>query len=261
MVQFRVRAESLTEVAALLGNVVATFDGNVSAVNSQVQNTLNGWKGDDAESFRANWQTFMSLSESVRLALTGLQGGLVSAAAGYDTTEGGVRRSMTGNIAGVSAIRKNAVQFEAGVARGEARAEDMAEFFGRDYAGDDEVERFGGAVTARGAAGKNGSVRDTDGDGDDDSIGKGPFLSAASIDALYGEEAADAGFAENDEGILEQRGGDEAAKAEPREGGALIAEAADAEATFEAAPLRAETADGARLEGVSAAAWTEKGEH
>jgi len=258
MVHFRVRAESLTEVAALLGNVVATFDGNVSAVNSQVQNTLNGWKGDDADSFRTNWQTFMSLSESVRLALTGLQGGLVSAAAGYDTTEGGVRRSMTGNIAGVSAIRKNAVQFEAGVQRGEARAEDMAEFFGRDYAGDNEVEQFGGAVTARGAAGKNGTVRDTDtdGDGDDDSIGTGPFLSAASVDALYGEDAPDAGFAENDEGILEQT------KPEAEATPTLQAERLDTEVQVEATPLQAERMEtSVTFEAPVAAAGTEKGGH
>jgi len=71
----------------------------------------------------------------------------------------------------------------------------MAEFFGGDYAGDDEVEQFGGGAVGRpGAAGstKGPADGDTDGDGDDDSIGTGPFLIAddASGDQFRGGPAA-----------------------------------------------------------------------
>lgn len=204
MVQFRVRAESLAEVAGLLGSVIATFDGHVSGSDAQVQNALQNWKGADADSFQQNWTRFVALSEQVRLALTGLQGGLVAAGAGYDTTEAGLRKAMTQTIPTMQGLRKHAVQFEEGVARGEARAEDMAEFFGRDYAGDDEVERFGGgAVTGSKGRYSGGGAGDTDGDGDDDGIGTTPFLSDESVEELTGDDASGDGFIETEDGIVQ----------------------------------------------------------
>lgn len=206
MVQFRVRAESLAEVAGLLGSVIATFDGNISSVDSQVQNALQNWKGDDAESFRQNWSRFVALSEQVRLSLTGLQNGLISAGVSYDTTESGLRQGMAQTVPSVQGLRKHAVQFEEGVARGEARAEDMAEFFGRDYAGDDEVERFGGGALG-GSKGRytGGGSGDTDGDGDDDSIGTTPFLSDESVEELHGDDSElEAGFVETEDGVVQK---------------------------------------------------------
>ncbi|MGW9112070.1 WXG100 family type VII secretion target [Microbacterium sp. NPDC055683] len=204
MVQFRVRAESLAEVAGLLGSVIATFDGHVSGADAQVQNALQNWKGADADSFQQNWTRFVALSEQVRLALTGLQGGLVAAGAGYDTTEAGLRKAMTQTIPTMQGLRKHAVQFEEGVARGEARAEDMAEFFGRDYAGDDEVERFGGgAVTGSKGRYSGGGAGDTDGDGDDDGIGTTPFLSDESVGELTGDDSSGDGFTETDDGVVQ----------------------------------------------------------
>lgn len=150
MVQFRVRAESLTEVAGHLGSVIATFDGNLAAVESQVNGVLPNWEGDDQESFAENWKAFVAMSDAVRMSLVALQNGLISASGGYDATEMGVGRSMNQGRPGVVALRKGTAANSAIVATGEERAEDMAEFFGRDYAGDREKEQFGaGAVRGR----------------------------------------------------------------------------------------------------------------
>ncbi|WP_156761679.1 hypothetical protein [Microbacterium karelineae] len=217
MVHFSVRASSLTEVAALLGSVVATFDSHVASVDSSVQSTLGTWKGDDATALQENWKTFVSLSEAVRMSLTNLQTGLMHASAGYDTTETGVRRSMAQATPSVQGLRKHAQKFGAGVARGEERAEDMAEFFGRDYAGDDEVEEFGGGAV-RGSNGRytGGRRGDTDGDGDDDSIGTGPFLSNESIEELGdATDAEPAGFVHGDDGTISQSPDAEGGSVEP----------------------------------------------
>ncbi|WP_221584808.1 WXG100 family type VII secretion target [Microbacterium sp. G2-8] len=267
MVQFRVRATSLNEVAGLLGNVLATFDGNVAAVDSTVRSTLSTWKGDDATELEANWQSFVTLSETVRMSLTNLQTGLIGASQGYTTTEGGVRQSMAQTTPSVQALRKHAVKFEEGVATGEARAEDMAEFFGRDYAGDGETEKFGGgAVRGPGGRYTGGGAGDTDGDGDDDSIGTGPFLSNESIEELGdATESEEAGFVHDDEGRIEQspdaEGGapPEAEAPEAEDGPQTDADAPQAEVPgdgespqVEADVPEAEVSDGADLPHVEA---------
>jgi uncharacterized protein YukE len=178
MVYFKVRSDSLSEVAALIGNVVATFDSNLASAD-QVVTRMAGttWVGEDAEKFGENWDTFMSLAGQVRLALTGLQQGLIAADGSYTQTESGVGGSFRGGRQGLVAMRNATGGLGKRVASGEEKAEDMAEFFGRDYAGDDEVERFGGGVLGarRGGQATGGGPGDTDGDGDDDSIGTGVF--------------------------------------------------------------------------------------
>jgi uncharacterized protein YukE len=211
MVQFRVRAESLTEVAGHLGSVIATFDGNLAAVESQVNGVLPNWKGDDQESFQENWKAFVAMSDAVRMSLVALQNGLISASSGYDTTEMGVRRSLAQGRHGVVAVRRSTGAQGAVVAAGEERAEDMAEFFGRDYAGDREKERFGaGAVRARNGRWVGGGSEDTDGDGDSDAIGTGPYLSSGSVEELYGDAEDEQGREGRDADPSERRdGGDE----------------------------------------------------
>lgn len=194
MVQFFVRTESLIEVAGQLGSAIALFDGNMAAVESQVNGAHPSWRGDDEESFFQNWKTFTGLADAVRLSLSGLQLGLMAAASGYDTTELGIRKGMNAARPNILAIRKYAKAYSKVIRYGESRAEDMAEFFGRDYAGDKEKERFGGGAV-RGAGGRytGGGNKDTDHDGDKDGISSGPFLSQASVDELNGVEGADGG--------------------------------------------------------------------
>lgn len=195
MVSFKVRASALSEVAALLGTVLSTFDTNLSTVDAQVKGTVDvTWRGEDADSFNEGWATFMSTAGFVRQSLAALQAGLIAADGSYTTNESSTQRSFTGRAPSVGAIRANSGQLGSKVQRGEDRAEDMAEFYGRDYAGDDEVERFGGVIGRPGAGQQTkGGPADTDDDGDDDSIGEGPFLIAddETGDQFRGGESAE----------------------------------------------------------------------
>jgi hypothetical protein len=199
VVSFKVRAAALSEVAALLGTVLSTFDTNLSTVDAQVKGTVDvTWRGEDAESFGEGWATFMSTAGFVRQSLAALQAGLIAADGSYTTNESSTQRSFTGRVQSVASIKANSGQLGAKVSRGEERAEDMAEFFGRDYAGDDEVEQFGGMLGRPGAGQQSkGGPADTDGDGDDDSIGEGPFLIAddETGDQFRGGEAGAGGAA------------------------------------------------------------------
>ena len=96
--------------------------------------------------------------------------------------------SFKGGRQGLVAVKNASGGLGSRVASGEEKAEDMAEFFGRDYAGDDEVEQFGGGMLGprkSGGQATGGGSGDTDGDGDDDSIGTGVFRLGAD-----GEPAA-----------------------------------------------------------------------
>jgi hypothetical protein len=194
VVSFKVRAAALSEVAALLGTVLSTFDTNLSTVDAQVKGTVDvTWRGEDADSFNEGWATFMSTAGFVRQSLAALQAGLIAADGSYTTNESSTQRTFTGRAPAVAAIRSNSGQLGSRVERGEDRAEDMAEFYGRDYAGDDETERFGGIIGRPGAGqqSKGPADADTDDDGDDDSVGEGPFLIAddASGDQFRGGPA------------------------------------------------------------------------
>ena len=200
MVYFKVRADSLSEVAALIGNVVATFDSNLASADQAVTRVAGTtWVGEDAEKFGENWDTFMTLAGQVRLALTGLQQGLVAADGSYTSTETGIGGSFRGGRQGLIAVRSATGGLGRRVAEGEERAEDMAEFFGRDYAGDEEVERFGGGVLGPRTGGRatGGGPGDADGDGDDDSIGTGVFRLGpdgepfVAVEAMASSESAD----------------------------------------------------------------------
>lgn len=196
MVYFKVRADSLSEVAALIGTVIATFDSNLATADNVVTRMAGTtWVGEDAEKFGENWGTFMTLAAQVRLALTGLQHGLIAADGSYTRTESGVGGSFRGGRQGLVAVRGAAGGLGKRVASGEEKAEDMAEFFGRDYAGDDEVERFGGGMlgSRKGGQVTGGGSGDTDGDGDDDSIGTGVFRLGADGEPFVAAEA-DAAF-------------------------------------------------------------------
>ncbi|MCD5346225.1 WXG100 family type VII secretion target [Agromyces sp. H3Y2-19a] len=178
MVYFKVRADSLSEVAALIGSVVTTFDANLASVDRVVTRMAGTtWVGEDAEKFAENWGTFLTLAGQVRLSLTGLQHGLMAADGSYTQTESGVGGSFRQGRQGLVAVRNASGGLGKRVASGEEKAEDMAEFFGRDYAGDDEVEQFGGGALGarRGGQATGGGSGDSDGDGDDDSIGTGVF--------------------------------------------------------------------------------------
>jgi len=204
MVYFKVRADSLSEVAALIGNVVATFDSNLASADGVVTRMAGtSWVGEDAEKFGENWDTFMTLAGQVRLALTGLQHGLIAADNSYTRTESGVGGSFRGQRQGLVAVKNATGGLGKRVASGEEKAEDMAEFFGRDYAGDDEVEQFGGGMLGprKGGQVTGGGSGDTDGDGDDDSIGTGvfrlgpdgePFVAAEPV-ASFEAESGDSG--------------------------------------------------------------------
>jgi len=91
MVQFRVRASSLGEVAAHLQSAVAVFDGNMASTQSVVSNVVGvSWEGADADAFTEQWQALTAQADVVRLALTTLAGQLVAAEGGYTTAESGL---------------------------------------------------------------------------------------------------------------------------------------------------------------------------
>ena len=202
MVYFKVRADSLSEVAALIGNVIVAFDANVAAVDSTVGRTVDAtWVGEDADKFGENWASFVAMSGQVRLALTGLQQGLISADSSYTRTESGVGGSFKGGRQGLVAVKNASGGLGSRVASGEEKAEDMAEFFGRDYAGDNEVEQFGGGMLGprkSGGQATGGGSGDTDGDGDDDSIGTGVFRLGADGEPAVTPDSLQA-FAESGE--------------------------------------------------------------
>lgn len=99
MVEFRVRAQSLGEVAAQLQSVVTTFDAQVAEAASVVSSVSGAsWQGDDADTFLEAWTEWQAGAVVVRAALTSLATKLVSAQSGYLGTEGG----LSGRFGGVT---------------------------------------------------------------------------------------------------------------------------------------------------------------
>ncbi|WP_127794263.1 WXG100 family type VII secretion target [Agromyces sp. LHK192] len=193
MVYFKVRADSLSDVAGRIGTVIATFDANLAGVSSTVTSMAQTtWRGLDADKFAEEWANFETQAALVRQALSTLQMKLIAADGSYTRTETGVRTSFNGAAPTVAAVRRSSDPLGKRVASGEEKAEDMAEFFGRDYAGDDEVEQFGGGMLGpRKSSGQatGGGSGDTDGDGDDDGIGEGVFRLDAVGESLGLPEA------------------------------------------------------------------------
>jgi uncharacterized protein YukE len=98
MVQFRVRAESLGEVAGLLQTVIATFDAHVAETDAAVTSVAGkSWKGDDSEMLEQIWTSWQASATGVRQTLEGLAIALRSAEGGYNTTESGLTGAFTQN--------------------------------------------------------------------------------------------------------------------------------------------------------------------
>ncbi|WP_430591642.1 WXG100 family type VII secretion target [Humidisolicoccus flavus] len=195
MVSFNVRADSLSEVAALIGNVITTFDTNLSSVNSTVQSTVNvGWVGEDAESFSEGWTTFNAQAAIVRQALADLQAKLIAADNSYTTNESGVRTSFADQHGDFSAMSRATSGFNRRVDIGEGRAEDMAAYFGRNYQGDTGGQGGGasfGVAGRRASGGANNGTGPADTNETDDNS---PFLNGADgpdLDNPYFAEGND----------------------------------------------------------------------
>ncbi|WP_186317578.1 WXG100 family type VII secretion target [Curtobacterium sp. 9128] len=88
MVQYRVRPESLGEVAQMLRSVVATFDGHISETDAAVRNVVDtAWKGEDATAFHTTWGEFQAGATLLRGVLESLAVRLVSAETAYHGNE------------------------------------------------------------------------------------------------------------------------------------------------------------------------------
>jgi WXG100 family type VII secretion target len=99
MVQYRVRTESLGEVANLLQSVVSTFDAHVSETDSVVRSVVDSsWEGEDATLFDTNWQEFQAGAAALRAVLSSLAGRLQAAEGGYGSTETGLSRPSSGRV-------------------------------------------------------------------------------------------------------------------------------------------------------------------
>jgi WXG100 family type VII secretion target len=105
MVQFRVRAESLDEVAALLQQVIAAFDSSMATTRSQVSSVVNAsWRGPDADTFEQTWTQFEATSVTVRSSLSALSGALAAASVSYNQTEGTVNNAVVTTNAPVASL-------------------------------------------------------------------------------------------------------------------------------------------------------------
>lgn len=164
MVSFRVRASSLSEVASLLGTVVATFDANLAAVDAHVNRTVDvSWRGEDAEVFAQGWSTFLATSAAVRQSLVALQSGLIAADGSYTQTEAGIQRGFAGRVGVVRNVGAASSSVGSRVDTGEQRADAISEFFGRD--GD---ERSGAAFVGGGGVRASSGQRTGAAPADDD---------------------------------------------------------------------------------------------
>lgn len=105
MVQYRVRTESLGEVANLLQSVVSTFDAHVAETGSVVRSVVDSsWEGEDATLFEKNWQEFQAGATALRTVLSSLAGRLQAAEGGYGSTESGLSGGFS-ESAGAMAVR------------------------------------------------------------------------------------------------------------------------------------------------------------
>lgn len=105
MVQFKVRVESLSDVASLLDGACTMFDGNVSSVDETVSRVVSsGWNGDDSDAFQASWAEWRGQAAALRATLSGLAAQLVAAGGQYSSTDSGLgsgfvqERSSVGSV-------------------------------------------------------------------------------------------------------------------------------------------------------------------
>ncbi|GMA27243.1 WXG100 family type VII secretion target [Arenivirga flava] len=96
MVQFRVRAQSLGEVAGHLQTAIAVFDGHVAQVDGVVGGVVQtSWRGEDADKFAEYWQQWHAQADAVRLSLSTLATLLAAAEGTYTTTESSLTAAST----------------------------------------------------------------------------------------------------------------------------------------------------------------------
>ncbi|WP_144711520.1 WXG100 family type VII secretion target [Curtobacterium pusillum] len=88
MVQYRVRPESLGEVAQMLRTVITTFDGHLSETDAAVRTVVDtAWKGEDATAFETTWTDFQADAVLLRGVLESLAVRLVAAESAYHGNE------------------------------------------------------------------------------------------------------------------------------------------------------------------------------
>ena len=136
MVQFRVRAQSLGEVAAQLQGVIAVLDSHVAQAASVVSGVVDAsWVGEDADKFAEQWEVWNASALTLRASLTTLAVQLGSAEASYTSNESGLQSGFSGRrqvnqgvVSGVAGVSTNVAggrRYAAEVkeARGEAQLE------------------------------------------------------------------------------------------------------------------------------------------
>ncbi|MGO2660665.1 WXG100 family type VII secretion target [Mycetocola reblochoni] len=91
MVEFKVRVESLADVASLLDGACTVFDTNVTSVDETVSRVVSsGWNGDDSDAFQASWTDWKAQAAALRATLSALSGQLVAASGQYTSTDSGL---------------------------------------------------------------------------------------------------------------------------------------------------------------------------
>lgn len=98
MAQYRVRTETLGQVAQTLQSVVTTFESQVGSTNSHVQSVVDViWKGEDAATFQKSWTDFQAGSAALAATLRDLAERLRQAGASYELNETGLSGNFLEN--------------------------------------------------------------------------------------------------------------------------------------------------------------------
>ncbi|MFJ3379120.1 WXG100 family type VII secretion target [Curtobacterium sp. NPDC090217] len=98
MAQYRVRTETLGQVAQTLQSVVTTFESQVGSTNSHVQSVVDViWKGEDAATFQRSWTDFQAGSAALAATLRDLAERLRQAGASYELNETGLSGNFLEN--------------------------------------------------------------------------------------------------------------------------------------------------------------------
>lgn len=98
MAQYRVRTETLGQVAQTLQSVVTTFESQVGSTNSHVQSVVDVlWKGEDAATFQKSWTDFQAGSAALAATLRDLAERLRQAGVSYELNETGLSGNFLEN--------------------------------------------------------------------------------------------------------------------------------------------------------------------
>jgi len=94
MSKVQVSSEAVEAAAAATNAQVAEFEARFAALERLVASTIGGdWVGSGAESFHADFQTWLAGAREVHEALTRIASLLGSASQTYETTESTVTRA------------------------------------------------------------------------------------------------------------------------------------------------------------------------